>query len=89
MPEMQTIRTDVCSVCVSVSLSVTDALNDPGTASMSVAACAVYAACCVLTARGHLVQTLPDTFVLLKLGHIVYIMFCLIPFCWLLISCCD
>jgi len=45
MHEMQTILTDVHGVCLSVSLSVTSALNDPGLASLSVATRAVYVVC--------------------------------------------
>jgi len=50
MHEKQTILTDVRGVCLSVCLSVTNALSDPGSASLcgwlkSAAARAVYAAC--------------------------------------------
>jgi len=44
MHDVQTILSNVCGV----SLSVTDAPNDPGLASLSAAACAVYVACRVL-----------------------------------------
>jgi len=33
MHEMQTIVADVCGVCLSLRLSVTNALNDPGSTS--------------------------------------------------------
>jgi len=72
MHEMQTIVTDVRGVCLSVSLfvclSVTNALNDPGSASLcrviGGGTCNVHLAPCV---RGHLVQPSPNAFGLLLL----------------------
>jgi len=62
MHEMQTIVTDVCGVC----LSVTNALNDPGSASLcgviGGGACSVRRVPC---ARGYSVQPSPNAFGLL------------------------
>jgi len=45
MHGMQTILTNACGVCLSVSLSVTNAPNDPGSASPSAAVHVAYAVC--------------------------------------------
>jgi len=55
MHEMQMILTDVRSVC----LSVTNAPNDPGVASLSAAARAVYAACRVRGVIRYSFQQMP------------------------------
>jgi len=68
MQGMQTIVTDGCSVCLSVCLSVTKALNDPSSASLcwiiGSGACSVHNVPCL---RGHSVQPSPNAFGLLLL----------------------
>jgi len=66
--QMQTIVADCCGVSLSVSLSVTNAPNDPGSAALcgviGGGACSVRRVPC---ARGHSVQLSPNAFGLLFL----------------------
>jgi len=55
MYEMQTTVTNARGVCLSVSLSVTNAPNDPGSASLGRVRRVPYV-------RGHSVQPLPNAF---------------------------